>query len=222
MAAKPILGYWDIRGMAQSIRYLLTYAEQHFEDKQYVCGPAPTFNIEGWLADKFSLGLDFPNLPYYIEGDVKLTQSGVILRYIARKHGLEAKTAAELVRQELLFEEAGDIRRGYINICYNPNFESLKGDFVTRTTAAVKNIDKYFGDQKWSTGSNVTFVDCVWYELFDVLNDLEPSIVEGCHNLKRLHDQFEELPAIKRYIASSKVAKGFINNKMAAYRGGNQ
>lgn len=27
-------------------------------------------------------------LPYYIDGDVKLTQSNAILRYISKKHGL--------------------------------------------------------------------------------------------------------------------------------------
>ena len=31
---------------------------------------------------------DFPNLPWMIDGDVKITQSLAILKYIARKHGL--------------------------------------------------------------------------------------------------------------------------------------
>ena len=29
-----------------------------------------------------------PQLPYFIDGDVKLTQSNAILRYIARKHNM--------------------------------------------------------------------------------------------------------------------------------------
>jgi len=40
---------------------------------------------------KHSLGLDFPNLPYYIDGEVKLTQTNAILRHISRKHGLDGK-----------------------------------------------------------------------------------------------------------------------------------
>ena len=38
-----------------------------------------------WLAAKFQLGLDFPNLPYFLDGDVALCQSGAILRHLARK-----------------------------------------------------------------------------------------------------------------------------------------
>ncbi|GIX96608.1 glutathione S-transferase Mu 1 [Caerostris darwini] len=80
---KPLLGYWDLRGLAEPIRYLLHYVKVDFEDKRY------QFTQDGWQKDKFALGLDFPNLPYYMEGDVKLTQSTAILRHLARKHGLD-------------------------------------------------------------------------------------------------------------------------------------
>lgn len=70
----PVLGYWNIRGFASPIRNLLHYNEVEFEDKRYTIGPAPEYNIAGWLAVKFTLGLDFPNVPYYIDGDIKLSQ----------------------------------------------------------------------------------------------------------------------------------------------------
>ena len=35
-----------------------------------------------------SLQLDFPNLPYLIDGDVRITQSSAILRYIGRQFDL--------------------------------------------------------------------------------------------------------------------------------------
>ena len=57
-----------------------------FEDKMLSCGPAPGFDKSCWFDNKFSLGLDFPNLPYYVDGDVKVTQSNAILRFIARKY----------------------------------------------------------------------------------------------------------------------------------------
>lgn len=87
----PVLGYWDTRGLAQPIRNLLVYKGIDFVDKRYKFGPPPGYDHEEWLKEKFTLGLRFPNLPYYIDEDVKLTQSLAILRYLGRKHGLAAK-----------------------------------------------------------------------------------------------------------------------------------
>lgn len=70
----PVLGYWDLRGLASTIRNLLYYKGIEFEDKLYTIGPAPEYDGSGWLTDRSTLGLDFPNLPYYLDGDIKLTQ----------------------------------------------------------------------------------------------------------------------------------------------------
>jgi glutathione S-transferase len=79
----PTLGYWDIRGRAQPIRFLLKYAGVEFNDKRYEFGPGSTLaQIESirkyWLTDKSNLGLDFPNLPYYIDGDVKVSYHFIV------------------------------------------------------------------------------------------------------------------------------------------------
>lgn len=87
----PKLGYWGVRGLGQFLRNLLVYKGVQFEDRQYKFGTAPDFDRSDWLKEKFNLGLPFPNLPYYIDGDVKLTQSLAILRYLGRKHDLAAR-----------------------------------------------------------------------------------------------------------------------------------
>ncbi|XP_064633670.1 glutathione S-transferase-like [Lineus longissimus] len=84
----PVLGYWDSRGLGGPIRLLLAYCKEDFEDKHFVCGDGPEFSMECWHSVKDTLGLPFPNLPYYIDGDVKITQSNAICRHIARKHDL--------------------------------------------------------------------------------------------------------------------------------------
>ena len=88
---------------------------------------APDFDKSCWFDNKFSLGFDFPNLPYFIDGDIKLTQvifdiialapfivkrlkekkdgenefqTHAIMRYIARKHDLCGKVQfTELCRE---------------------------------------------------------------------------------------------------------------------------
>ncbi len=84
MSKVPTLGYWDIRGRAQPIRFLLKYAGVEFNDKRYELGPGSSMaEIQSinkhWLPDKFNLGLDFPNLPFYIDGDVKVGYHFIVL-----------------------------------------------------------------------------------------------------------------------------------------------
>ncbi|GAV06454.1 hypothetical protein RvY_16444-1 [Ramazzottius varieornatus] len=52
-----------------------------------------------WFTEKNSLGLPFPNLPYMIDGNTKWTQLRAILRHLARKHGLGAKSEEEMQKQ---------------------------------------------------------------------------------------------------------------------------
>ncbi len=65
----PILGYWKLRGLGEPIRLLLAHTGQEYEMKEYSIGPEPDYDKSEWLDEKFNLGLDFPNLPYYIDED---------------------------------------------------------------------------------------------------------------------------------------------------------
>jgi glutathione S-transferase len=77
------IGYWKIRGLAQPIRLLLSYTETLFQEVQYEFQ-----NREQWMEqDKKNLGFDFPNLPYLIDGDFKLTESAAIAKYIIKRSG---------------------------------------------------------------------------------------------------------------------------------------
>ncbi len=79
MANNIKLGYWGIRGRGQILRLALAYTEAQWENVAYT-DPAQWFG-----KDKNSLGLDFPNLPYLIDGDLKISESSAILRYIAAR-----------------------------------------------------------------------------------------------------------------------------------------
>ncbi|XP_060057920.1 glutathione S-transferase Mu 5-like isoform X3 [Erinaceus europaeus] len=85
---------------------------------------APDYDRSQWLNEKFKLGLDFPNLPYLIDGAHRLTQSNAILRYIARKHNLCGETEEERIRVDLLENQAMDTRLELAWLCYNTDFVS--------------------------------------------------------------------------------------------------
>lgn len=61
------LGYWGVRGRGHALRLLLEYTGANWQETTYT-------NDKNWFEkEKFSLGLPFPNLPYLIDGDVRLT-----------------------------------------------------------------------------------------------------------------------------------------------------
>ncbi len=63
--------------------------------------------------------LPFGQLPYLVDGDVKIAQSNAILRYVARKAGLNGDDSDDkLGLSEMLIEEANDINNLLIKANY--------------------------------------------------------------------------------------------------------
>ena len=79
--AKPIYGYWNFRAgfRGQVGRYLLAYAGVDFEDKRY---DMVNNKAEWSRQDKTGLGIEFPNLPYLIDGDFNITECKAVAVYI--------------------------------------------------------------------------------------------------------------------------------------------
>jgi glutathione S-transferase len=59
------------------------------------------------------MDLDFANLPYLYDGEVKLTESSAIMRYIANQYGPEGfsgKSDAEKAHVDMIFGVVSDIK----------------------------------------------------------------------------------------------------------------
>ncbi|XP_074652884.1 glutathione S-transferase Mu 3-like [Tubulanus polymorphus] len=220
---KPILCYWDIRGLAQPIRFLLAYCGIEFTDKKLECGEAPDYNKDCWFNVKYSLGLDFPNLPYYIDGDVKITQSNAILRYIGRKHDLCGTTEKEKIKVDIMENQAMDFRNGFVRLCYAPKgpFEECKKTYLENDLVPhLKGFDKFLGDSSWFAGEKISVVDFPMYELLHEHRLMYGSkLLDNYANLAKFLDRFEALPQIKEYMSTTKYDKNMpCNNKMAYWR----
>merc|ERR1712243_117535 len=220
MSGIPILCYWDIRGLAQPARLLLSYTGTDFEDRQLSCGPAPDFDRSCWIDTKFSLGLDFPNLPYYIDGDVKITQSNAILRYIGRKHNLLGTNESERICVDMMENEIGDFRSTFVSLCYNPNFESRHEAYRKALPERLAKFSKFLGENDWLAGENISIVDFILYEMLDQHVLFEPKCLDGFPNLKAYVDRFRSLEKIKAYMQSSQFISNRLNNRMAKFGSG--
>ncbi|XP_036624478.1 glutathione S-transferase Mu 3-like [Trichosurus vulpecula] len=212
-----IFGYWDIRGLAHAIRLLLEYTDSNYEEKLYRCGEAPDYDRSQWLDVKFKLGLDFPNLPYLIDGERKLTQSNAILRYIARKHNMCGETEDEKIRVDLLENQVMDFRMQLVRISYSPDFEKLKPGYLEQLPDQLKLFSQFLGKRTWFAGDKITFVDFIVYDVLDQNRMLEPKCLDEFPNLKDFLARFEALEKIAAYMRSDRFYKLPIHNKMAKW-----
>ena len=165
---KPTLGYWAIRGLGSQIRYQLVYLGVDYQEDSYEQGDAPDFSRAQWLSKKDSLGLQFPNLPYFLDGNMKVTEAMPIMKYISYKYGPEllGKTPAQSAQVEMVAGQISDLKGAVTMPCYTT------GD---RSTISMTLLDKvkplvaYLGDKQFLTGDDVTYVDFIFFELINFM-----------------------------------------------------
>ncbi|KAH6934277.1 hypothetical protein HPB50_022857 [Hyalomma asiaticum] len=176
----PVVGYWDVRALAQFIRNLLVYKGVQFEDKRYKFGPAPDFDRSDWLKEKFTLGLKFPNLP----------------------------NEDETLELDVLEQQARDLSmRLLYATAPNPNYEEAMKAYADNIDNVLKPWDEHLADRKWALGDRLTYVDFLLYEGLDTHREFRGEAVQRYPHLVEYLKRFEELPNLKEYFASDKYHK---------------
>jgi len=211
-----IHGYWDIRGLGQPIRLLLAYKRVEYKDKRYFTGPAPDYDKSEWLNVKQNLGLDFPNLPYLIDGDVKLSQTHAIMRYLGRKYDLFGKNDEENWRIDLAEQQLADFRQSWSTLCYS-GYATKANEFRTNLPNQLKAFSQFLGARNFFGGERITYVDFLIYEILFQLKVFSAESFTGLDNLTGYLSRIESLPSIAEYLKSDKYLKWPFNNNMAQY-----
>ena len=119
-ATKPNFGNWKMRGLAEHIRAILAYKDVDFNDVTYEQTDGPEFSSEAWTSIKFTLGLDFPDLPYLIDGDVKISEQSAITKFVAKKYAPELlpQTDKEFAELEQVLNIVGEVKGKATGPCY--------------------------------------------------------------------------------------------------------
>ena len=167
-------------------------------------GDPPDYDRSQWLNERSKLGLDFPNLPYLIDGPHKLTQSNAILRYIARKHNMCGETAKETIQVDILESQVMDVRLHMARVCYSSDFEKLKPGYVDEIPEKMRLFSEFLGKGPWFAGHTLTYVDFLAYDILDLHRIFEPKCLDEFPNLKDFITRFEGLKKISAYMKSSR------------------
>jgi len=199
-----VLGYWKVRGLTAPIQYLLEHVGAKYEFKGYEFDKA-----EEWANDKKNLGLQFPNLPYYIDGDIKLTQSLAILKHLGRTHHLVGTSEQEVREQDELDGVIGDLILSWAFLVYITN--DVENDKIKyrdeRIAPILQQLDKHLEHRKYLLGDKLTYSDFVLFERLDGNNILLPGILDSYPNLKKFHQTVENLKGVKEYRQSPRFSK---------------
>jgi glutathione S-transferase len=199
-----VIGYWAIRGRAQVPRLLLAYTGLKFTSKNYT-------NKEDWFNhDKQSLGLPFPNLPYLIDGNVKMTEAEAISWYIIERSGhkeLEGKTLPDRAMIGNINGVLGDIQSELRPIFTGEkSAEEMSKLFTDKAKTKLDLLYKFLGDKDWFLGY-LTLSD---FKLAEAVNYLElawPDHIKEYPKFIALRTRFNDLPQIKAYYASEGAIK---------------
>ncbi|CAL8100089.1 unnamed protein product [Orchesella dallaii] len=170
---KPVLGYFKLRGWVGPIRLLLAYLEVDYEERFYELPTATPVRVKNsivstsesdsssvladWNQEKFNLGLPFPNLPYWIEGEIKLSETKAILKHISRTRaptllGLSVEDKAKVnVLEEVLWAMWNSL----CQVCLQQHDDEELKKFLTDAKYKFNLLSEYFTGM-WAIGSYVS------------------------------------------------------------------
>jgi glutathione S-transferase len=227
-SAGSTLVYWNICGLAQPIRYALEMAGIEYKDVRIDAGPgAPgSDSYKGlWIGKKPDVGKEVPfvNLPYFIDGDVKLAQSEAILRHIGRKYNLSGRDPAAM---DLVLGQVADFDNEVTAMCYGRNggLGGMDAYFSDALPAKLQAWSDFLGAKSFMCGSEVTVADFKIYELLRKLKlvQSDPAVkVDTLSNFPSLTayvERVEALGPIKSYLAASSFLGRPLNNPHAEFR----
>ncbi|KAJ0177919.1 hypothetical protein K1T71_006792 [Dendrolimus kikuchii] len=191
------LHYFNLNGIAESIRYILYYTGQKFEDIRYERSEWPVKSVKD--------ALPYGQLPLFEDGDKKLTQSLAIAKYVSAGTALLPSTPWEqAILDSAVFSvydfwskivpyilEQDPVKKAEIK-------KKIFGEFIefylSRFERDLKKNGGYFsGKLSWADFILVGILECA-----DLV--LETEVEAKYPSVKALIANVTSLPRVKEYI----------------------
>ncbi len=193
---KLILVYWACRNRAGVFRNLLDYCKLSWKNQ--------------FIEKKDTeAGLNYPQIPYLLDGDKKITETLNLLNFIPRagnKKELTGETRdkhkeveaaikeAMILRDELgrLMETKGDFSKA--------KEEFFKGD-GSQGREILHEFDRNLKDKEWLV-EDISTADFYLFEAVDLIHDFEGERLKNLPHLLCFRNRFVELPQVKAHRSS--------------------
>lgn len=200
------LGYWSIHGRGEPIRLLLNYVGADWENKIYYMNPE---GFADWGKFKETTDMIFPNLPYLIDGDVKMSESLAILRYLGAKFDLVEKDHTKAYRVDMMEQLLQDVVNAFINLNREKDgYEKAAEKYKADLPGKLEKFGKFLGKGNYVAGKKLTYVDFMLYEVLIVHKMFSPASFTD-DTINEYMNTFSNLPGIKSWLQGEQKSKGF-------------
>jgi|EP00037_Helgoeca_nana_P013253 glutathione S-transferase len=160
----------------------------------------------------------FPNLPYFIDGDVAISQSNAILRHVARLGGFLYPAGTPPTRVDFLLEQLADFDGGLTGMCYS-RYDTGKDAWVEGSMKpGLAQFETLLGDDAFFGGATVCAADFKAYEEFDKCRLIAPGCLEAYPKLSAFTARVEAIPSIASYLKSDRFKARPLNNPHAQFK----
>jgi len=199
-STKPLqLVYWNLQGNAQAVRYALEYFGVPYTETRKEIS-----EWENWLKEKPTLGLDFPNLPYIVDGDFKLSESMALLQYVALKAKQPQALGGDDIDRIKVTEMLGvllDVKEAIFNVLWRDasTDEAKRKENFVKCKEKFDYFGKLLGDKEFLLGY-ITIPDFFLFYMLDLVNLIDAKEFESYNDpIKNYYKKFANLPQIKAY-----------------------
>jgi len=159
--------------------------------------------------------LDFPALPYLIDGDTRITDPYAILLYMATSFAPEllGKTPEQTAEIDMLYGQLKDVKQSITGPCYVGTDRRRLSDLSKQK---MKPIVDYLGKKDYLFGTEISFLDFYMLEQCEFVEWLtEETFFSENKPVARYVKRMKTLKTIKRYIKSDRFLAKPFNNKVA-------
>lgn len=201
------LTYFDIRGLAETARFLFKVSKTEFKDTRLTLafgtpGDFSTISRPEFdeMKEKGELDVSLGKVPFLTVDGVKVGQSKAIERFVAKEVGMMGSSAVEGAQIDQLAETVRDIKDAYQAVKRTQGEEEKKAaldkffseGLVEWLQIAEKSIPA--GPGPWLVGSKISYADIVFYAFiaapkgfFDRADEAKAAF-QSCPRLKAAMD----------------------------------
>ena len=214
------IAYWNARALIQPIKMILEHVNVPYTVTIPKCGPAPFFSKDPWLKQKHELlpDYDFPNLPYFDDGERKLTHYWSIMEYLGLKHGMYP-TKEQIIDASMIREQLRDIQLlGQVYMAFpnhrgagtEPSIDEKRASraaYISSVSVKIEELSQKYDklNGKFTLGDNLTHIDFAAYEMLDHIRLLGLDCLSD--RLSGFLNEVESLPSIKAFMSSDRYQK---------------